>query len=300
MRKYLSKNECRQRDGAASRKEQRYAPVLAKWLCLLALLFAVEAVRAQTYMEYVRQALEALSMDSIDEAERWFREAMRVEPEQKSNAMIYYQIGQMYKYRGKNEKALEYYTLGLNTAPHNVALRMARGGLYLLMGNLDYALMDYSVVLEWKPNEPDALFMRAYIYTEKRLYREARIDYETLIKIQPDNEDARIGLVLLNDKDNRPREAMDQINAMLMAAPEHAILYAVRAGMEQSRKQYEAAEEDFSTAITLDPRNIDFLLNRASLYIETKREKEARADLEKAMELGANPDDVATLRHELR
>lgn len=272
----------------------------ARKLCLALLLFATGNASAQSYMEYVRQALDALSMDSIDEAERWFREAMRVEPEQKSNAMIYYQIGQMYKYRGKNDKALEYFSLGLNTAPYNVALRMARGGLYLLMGNLDYALMDYSVVLEEKPDEPDALFMRAYIFTEKRLYKEARIDYENLIKIQPQNEDARIGLVLLNDKDNRPREAMEQINGMLMAAPNHAILYAVRAGMEQARKQYEAAEDDFSTAISLDPRNIDFLLNRASLYIETKREKEARADLDKAMELGANPNDVATLRHQMR
>ena len=50
----------------------------------------------------------------------------------------------------------------------------------------------------------------------------------------------------------------------------------------------------------MEPKNIDYLLNRAALYIETKRKKEARADLDKAMELGANPEDVASMRHELR
>ena len=93
---------------------------------------------------------------------------------------------------------------------------------------------------------------------------------------------------------------MEQINAMVAAAPDHAILYAVRAGLEQTRKQYEAAEADFTKAISLEPKNIDYLLNRAALYIETKRKKEARADLDKAMELGANPEDVASMRHELR
>ena len=106
--------------------------------------------------------------------------------------------------------------------------------------------------------------------------------------------------MLLNEKDNRPREAMEQINAMVAAAPDHAILYAVRAGLEQTRKQYEAVEADFTKAISLEPKNIDYLLNRAALYIETKRKKEARADLDKAMELGANPEDVASMRHELR
>lgn len=267
---------------------------------LFFLLFIAVGLSGQTYMEYVKQALEAMSMDSTDLAEQWFREAMRVEPAQRSNAMIYYQIAQMYKYKGRNEKALEYYTMGLNTAPHNVTLRMARGGLYLLMGNLNKALVDYSDVLDWNEDQKDALFMRAYIYKEKHLYKEARADYETLLELDPANEEARIGLVIVNENDNRPREAMEQINAMIIQTPDHAVLFAIRAGMEQARKQYEAAEDDFTTAIELDPGNVDYFINRASLYIETKREKEARADLDKAMELGANPDDVASLRHELR
>ena len=157
-----------------------------------------------------------------------------------------------------------------------------------------------AMLMDWKADEQEALFMRAYIYTEQRLYKKARTDYEALLKLNPAHEEARIGLVLLNEKDNRPREAMEQINAMVAAAPDHAILYAVRAGLEQTRKQYEAAEADFTKAISLEPKNIDYLLNRAALYIETKRKKEARADLDKAMELGANPEDVASMRHELR
>ena len=64
------------------------------------------SVQAQSYQEYVQKALEAMSIDSTDEAERLFREAMRMEPAQRSNAMIYYQIGRLQEHRGKLEKAL--------------------------------------------------------------------------------------------------------------------------------------------------------------------------------------------------
>lgn len=260
----------------------------------------VAVAPAQTYKEYVKQALEAMSEDSLDEAEKLFREAMHKEPAQRSNAMVYYQIGRMQQNRGKYDKALDSYTMGLNIAPHVLPLRMARAALYLQLGNKDKALSDYSDVLDWKADEQEALFMRAYIYTDQRLYKKARADYEELIKLNPAHENARLGLVLLNEKDNRPQEAMEQINVMVSAAPDHAVLYAVRAGLEQTRKQYEAAEADSTKAIALDPKNSDYVLNRASLYIETKRKKEARADLDKALELGANPDDVASMRHELR
>ena len=141
------------------------------------------------------------------------------------------------------------------------------------LGNKEKALVDYSDVLDWKADEQEALFMRAYIYTEQRLYKKARTDYEALLKLNPAHEEARIGLVLLNER-QPSAEAMEQINAMVAAAPDHAILYAVRAGLEQTRKQYEAAEADFTKAISLEPKNIDYLLKPCrALYRDEAEEK---------------------------
>lgn len=273
---------------------------MRKAVLILALCGGMSTIHAQTYKDYVRQALSAMSEDSTEQAERMFREAMRIEPAQRSNAMIYYQIGRMQERRERYEKALESYTMGLNISSHLLPLRMARASLYMRLGNLNKALVDYSDVLDWKEDEQEALFMRAYIYTEQRLYKKARADYEALLRLNPAHEKARVGLVLLNDKDNRPREAMEQINAMITTSPDHAMLYAIRAGMEQDRKLYEAAEDDFNRAIELDPENTDYLLNRAMLYITTNRKKEARADLDKALQLGADANEVASMRHLLR
>ena len=173
---------------------------MKKWILMASLCLVAVAAQAQSYKEYVRKALDAMSMDSTEVAERLFREAMRVEPAQRSNAMIYYQIGRMQEHRGKLEKALESYTMGLNVAPHVLPLRMARAKLYMQLGNKEKALVDYSDVLDWKADEQEALFMRAYIYTEQRLYKKARTDYEALLKLNPAHEEARIGLTTVRGR----------------------------------------------------------------------------------------------------
>lgn len=79
---------------------------MKKWILMASLCLVAVAAQAQSYKEYVRKALDAMSMDSTEVAERLFREAMRVEPAQRSNAMIYYQIGRMQEHRGKVGKSL--------------------------------------------------------------------------------------------------------------------------------------------------------------------------------------------------
>lgn len=163
---------------------------------LVCCLYLCSSLSAQTqeYKEYVRQALDAMGEDSLELAERKFREAMRVEPAQRSNAMLHYHIGRIQERKGKPEKALESYSTGLNIAPHQLTLRLNRARLYMQLGNKEKALVDYSDVLDVKPDNQDALFMRAYIYTEQRLYKKAREDYEALLKVNPLHEKARIGL----------------------------------------------------------------------------------------------------------
>ena len=82
---------------------------MKKIWCALCVCVCVTAVQAQsqgTYKEYVRRALEAISDDKTEDAEKLFREAMKAEPAQRSNAMIYYQIGRIQEHRGKTRKAL--------------------------------------------------------------------------------------------------------------------------------------------------------------------------------------------------
>ena len=81
---------------------------MKKWIFIAGLCLVTVTLQAQSYKDYVQKALDAMAADSLDLAENLFREAMRLEPAQRSNAMIYCQIGMWllmccrYGWRGLN------------------------------------------------------------------------------------------------------------------------------------------------------------------------------------------------------
>ena len=215
---------------------------------LLFFLSAPVVLAAQDYMQTVRQALDALEHDSLDEAADCLRRALKLEPLSKSNAILYHYLGQIQERQGQAERALESYSQGLMVEPGRPELLFSRAGLHLQQNDERHALADYNELLLKQPDHVEALFFRAYIYVRQHLYRQARADYEHLLRLNPQHVEALLGLALLNDKDRRPREAMEQMNALVAMHPTHAHLYVARGGMEQQRKLYEQALVDYNHA----------------------------------------------------
>ncbi len=181
-------------------------------LFCLFLLFGL-CTNAQRYQQLVKQGLEQMQKDSLQQAEATFREALEVDPLMKSNALLYQYIGNIQERRGEYQRALESYNQGLAISGTTISLLLNRASLYMHLDNTGRAMADYTEVLNLEPNQTEALFFRAYLYSQRRDYKLSRADYERLIKLEPLNEKARLGLAILNDKDRRPREAMEQMDA---------------------------------------------------------------------------------------
>lgn len=289
--------QCGERSGAAPLLQTNGR--MKKLLTALGAMLWAIGFRAQTYKDYVQQGLDAMSADSLAQAEALFRKALEAEPAQKSNALLFGHIGRIQERQRRYDEALESYTLGINLSPHTMGLLLDRASLYMRLGREEKALTDYSDVLDLNPDHREALLFRAYIYVRQRLFKRARQDYDALLKLEPTHEQGLLGLALLNDKDNRPREAMEIMNRLVALYSARASIYAVRGGMEQARKQYELAQYDLDKAVELEPQNPEYYLCRAGFYMEIKKKKLARADLEAALRLGASREEVVSLLHEL-
>lgn len=256
---------------------------------------AMTASAQNSYTDLVRQGTDALAADSLQKAELLFRQAMSEYPQLKTNALLFQHIAHIKEAQGKYMEALENYSMGLNLSPTTMGLLMDRASLYMRLDNRDRALVDYSDVLDLNPDHTEALFFRAYIYSQRHDYKNARQDYERLLKLEPTNEEAQVGLILVNDNDNRHHEAMEQIDALIHLKPDHAILYAVRGGMRQQRKDYEMALRDLNKAIELDEQNPDYYVSRALLYLDMGKRKYARQDGRTAISLGADANGLTYL-----
>lgn len=183
----------------------------------------------------------------------------------------------------------------IRLSPKNDKYLAQRGKLYMLRGDDFRAIADFEDAILHNADNTDALFFRAYLYQRQRLYKKARVDYEHLISLQPRHRDARMGLVLLNDADNRPVEAMEQMDVLMRYWPDDPEILVLRGGMYHKRREYEKALKDINKAIEFSPLNPDFYISRALLYKDFNKTILAQEDIRRAVSLGANKQDCANL-----
>ena len=80
-------------------------------------LWACIQLSAQTYDELVSNAIDAIEKDSLYQAENMLKEALRLEPANMRNALLFTNLGTVQRRMGKNKEALESYSLALNITP---------------------------------------------------------------------------------------------------------------------------------------------------------------------------------------
>lgn len=184
--------------------------------------------------------------------------------------------------------------------PANTELRLNKAALCIEMGEWQRALDEYDYVLDKNPNNLTALFYRAYANTRLNRLAFARNDYEAMLRIIPYHFEAQLGLALVNQKDGRPTEALNQMNLLVEQYPDNAIAYAARANMETEQGLLEPAEYDLTQALSIDEDNTDYLLNRADVRIKLEKYKDARADLDTLISLGINRASLTEFYDRLR
>lgn len=171
-------------------------------------------------------------------------------------------------------------------APDSIDLRLRKASYNVMLEQWEYAKNEYDYVLSRDPLNIAALYYRAYVNERLGRYNFARLDYQNLLTVVPGNFEAQLGLALLNQKDKHYREAMDGINILVEAHPDSAVAYAARAGMEKEREMYDIAVYDFDKAISIDPDNQDYILNKIDALILAGRKEEAERLLNQLVKAG--------------
>lgn len=259
---------------------------------------------SQTYQELSERAVAATEQDSLTKAVEYIQQALKLEPANPHNALLFSNLGTIQRRQRDYEQALESYTLALNIAPRAVPILLNRAALYLELGKDDLARIDYSLILDIEADNKEALLMRAYIYMQQRDYNFARADYERLLKLDPQSYNGRLGLATLEQKNGKYQEALAILNRMIgekgsdsdsLAAPLYAVLYVARAGVEQDMKHVDLAMIDLEEALRLDPSQTEAYLMRGQIYLSQKKKDLAKRDFEKAVSLGIPQADVREL-----
>ena len=89
---------------------------------------------AQTYQQLSERAIECIEKDSLPKAEELLLQALKLEPKNAKNALLFSNLGLVQRRLGEFDKALESYSFALNFAPLAVPILLDRAAIYMEMG----------------------------------------------------------------------------------------------------------------------------------------------------------------------
>jgi tetratricopeptide (TPR) repeat protein len=217
--------------------------------------------RTAAYEQLVDRAYAAARVDSLAHAEQLMKEALKLQPSHPYNAVLFSRLGAVQQQQDKTEEALQSYTYSLNLAPESVTTLLQRAALYLESGQPDKAYIDYCEALDHEKDNVEALTFRSFILLRRQEYKSARTDFNHLLKLNPDDYQALFGLALSYQKEQKYDESLTRYNRLIESAPNDAKAY----------------------------------IARAELYLEMKKPKQAKADLQTALAHGATQAEVKEL-----
>ena len=171
-------------------------------------------------------------------------------------------------------------------SPWSADLHLRKAAVNLELQQWQYAAEEYGLVLQHEPQNLAALFFRAYANTHLRHYDLARNDYNDLLAVVPRHYEGRLSLAYVLQQMNRRQEAIDQLNQLVEQHPDSASGYALRASLEHEARQDEAALYDWQRALTLDPKNVSYVVAETELLLALGRREEARRTLDEAVSRG--------------
>ena len=261
-----------------------------KYIVATAFILSVSGVSAyaQEYKDLVEKAMDYTRKDSLQQAEQLYQQALKLDPKNARNALLFSNLGTVQRRMGKIDDALQSYTLALNIIPYSTAILLNRATIYMEKGMLDKAYLDYCNVIDLLPEDKEARLFRAYIYMQRRQYKEARIDYNVIIGKDFGNKPARIGLAMLDQKEEKYVSAIDRINLLIHDYPEDASLLKMRANLELEQGQDEAALADLEAAVRREPSSADTYELMGDICLRLKKKAEARKYYEEAIQSGVS------------
>ncbi len=252
---------------------------------------STEIDEADPYFLLTGEADEAIKNQDYSTAVLRLRDAMQVDPGNAGNALLLSNLGMVYNYLDQDSLAMDAYNQALELAPAMTVVRANRGILNLKMGNDIEAWQDFGDVIERDSLNSVARYYHGMISLYGGRLADASADFEVLESVAPESYNTNVAMSSLYSFTGRASEAIPYYKKLIEmeAAPEY---YAALAGCYLSLDYLPEASATLAEAFEKCGEDPELYFYRAWLNKCNFQNEAAKADANRALELGANPRKV--------
>lgn len=218
-------------------------------------------------------------------AEEQYSKLVEKEQIRKIQSEYYNNLGTAQRRLGKTSLAFKSYDMALKTNPMSVSVYENLSSLYSQKGDKKKALEYIESGLKVDDKSPDLYLTRSKIYETQDKKDLAKADLNHILTFAPDNIFAKTGLANLKKNHGELEDALKDYNKLIAEKPE-SLLYNGRADVYLKMKRNKEALADVSKAISIDPKFSQSYVTKAMVLFNTAKPKEACENLDKAVSLG--------------
>ena len=254
------------------------------------LFFVIISATAQTYQQWIGKSADFIEQNRLDSAEYALKKAMAIDPSNPDNAALLMSLGVIQRQLGRYDDAYITFTAALNKYPDSKLVLHNRAALLCDMERYDEAMKDYNEILQLDSSDIQAYYRRGVLYLEKKQRDQAEADFKKAQQTDPENFYSLLSKALIYKLDDNWTEA-EKIYTKLIEKGENvnSTLYLNRSECYVNTDQIFKASADLKAAEPGEKENPYFYMLRGRVRLSQFDKLAAKADFEKAKQLGYDP-----------
>lgn len=263
-----------------------------KFYTFLIFLFSITfASTAQTYEQWIGKSADHIERNRLDSAEYSLKKAIETDPSNPNNTSLLMSLGVIQRESGRYEDAYMTFTAALTNYPDSKLVLHNRAALLCDMERYDEAMNDYNEILRLDPSDVQAYYRRGILHLEQKQRDLAEVDFRKAQQIDPDNMYSLLSKALIYKLDDNWIEA-EKMYSRLIDNGENvtSAFYLNRAECYVNTDQIFKASADLKSAEPGERQNPYFYFLRGRVRLAQYDKLAAKADFEKAKQLGYDPE----------
>ena len=264
------------------------------YLIISALSLTTWASDNDEYFNLMGKADTAIAEERWDDAENYLLTAMRSQPGNPSNVLLLSNLGIVQYNQGKTDAAIDTLTAAYDIAPTLIAVLNNRAKVFIAVGRDNDAYDDYGRILAIDSTLVEPLFVHGMMALHQGKLDIAKRDFTRLEQVAPTDISTDIAMGSYYSATMQWEKALSHYGDLIENEPDTEY-YIARAACYIQLQRYDEASSDIAEGLALSPDDPELYVYRACLNKLRFRPDDAKADAQRAIELGADKTRVATL-----
>ncbi len=238
------------------------------------------------------EADKAIAEADYETAATRLLEALSLHPDFEGNILLLSNLGMVYSCLDRDSLAIATLDEALARAPGQRTVLNNRARVLLKMGRDDEAYDDFATIIEADSINLDARFYHGTIALFSGQLAAAEADFAVLRDVAPESTATAEALAALYTLTARDAEAVPYLRRLVALEPSGEY-YAQLAGCYLQLERFNDASETIEEGLKRFPNDPELYYYRAKLKKERYLFDEARADAQRALNLGLSPRKAA-------